>query len=67
MQTSNHYEALIALRQDSSVAEFREKFELLSAPLREADEEFLIGAFSNGLAEEIKVEVRMVKPPLWFK
>ncbi|EXC28059.1 hypothetical protein L484_022295 [Morus notabilis] len=40
---------------------FREKIELLSSPLREADVEFLMGAFSNGLAEEIKAEVRMVK------
>ena len=61
-QTGNHYEALISLRQESTVAEFREKFELLSSPLREADEEFLVGAFSNGLAEEIRAEVRMVKP-----
>lgn len=44
------------------MAEFREKFKLLSAPLREADEEFLIGAFSNELAEEVKAEVRMVRP-----
>ncbi|EXB42736.1 hypothetical protein L484_004758 [Morus notabilis] len=52
----------IQVRCDLSVAEFRERFELLSAPLREADEEFLIGAFSNGPTEEIKAEVRMVKP-----
>lgn len=58
----NHYETLIALLQDSTVDDFRERFELLSAPLREADEEFLIGAFSNGLAEEIKAELRMVRP-----
>ncbi|EXB30675.1 hypothetical protein L484_001321 [Morus notabilis] len=47
---------------DSSVVEFHEKFKLLSSPLREADEEFLMGAFSNGLAEEIRAEVHMVKP-----
>ncbi|EXB66394.1 hypothetical protein L484_008284 [Morus notabilis] len=61
-QTGNHYEALIALQQDSTVAEFREKFELLLAPFREADKEFLIGAFSNGLAKEVKAEVHMVRP-----
>ncbi|XP_024024005.1 uncharacterized protein LOC112092314 [Morus notabilis] len=61
-QTGNHYESLIALRQESTVADLWEKFELLSSPLREADEEFLVGAFSNGLAEEIRAEVRMVKP-----
>lgn len=65
-QTGNHYEALIALRQDSSVAKFRERFELLLAPLREADEEFLMRAFSNGPTEEIKAEVRMVKPASSF-
>ncbi|EXB30871.1 hypothetical protein L484_012401 [Morus notabilis] len=43
--------------KESSVAEFRERFELLLAPLREADEQFLIGALSNGLADEIKAEV----------
>ncbi|KAF7842370.1 wall-associated receptor kinase-like 10 [Senna tora] len=36
-------------------------FELLSAPLEDAPEAMLIGAYQNGLKEEIRAELRMVK------
>ncbi|KAF7814687.1 Retrotransposable element Tf2 [Senna tora] len=54
-QRGNGYEMLMALKQEESVAEFREKFELLSAPLKNAPEEMLIGAYQNGLKEEIRM------------
>ncbi|XP_061375179.1 uncharacterized protein LOC133317331, partial [Gastrolobium bilobum] len=42
-----------------SFAEYREKFELLSAPLRHADEDVMQAAFLNGLREEIRAEIRL--------
>ncbi|KAF7828587.1 Retrotransposable element Tf2 [Senna tora] len=60
-QKGNNYEMLMALKQTGTVSEYREQFELLSAPLKEAPEEMLIGAFQNGLKEEIRAEIRMVK------
>ncbi|KAF7825234.1 1-phosphatidylinositol-3-phosphate 5-kinase [Senna tora] len=35
-QQGNNYEMLMALKQEGTVAEYREQFELLSAPLKEA-------------------------------
>ncbi|KAF7813045.1 DUF21 domain-containing protein [Senna tora] len=46
------YEVLMALKQDVTVAEYCEKFELLSAILKDAYEEMLIGAFQNVLKGE---------------
>ncbi|KAF7827538.1 Retrotransposable element Tf2 [Senna tora] len=60
-QKGNNYEMLMALKQTGTVAEYREQFELISAPLKEAPEAMLIGAFQNGLKEEIRAELRMVK------
>ncbi|KAF7811943.1 Retrotransposable element Tf2 [Senna tora] len=60
-QRGNGYEMLMALKQEESIAEFREKFDLLFAPLKNALEEMLIGAYQNGLKEEIRAELRMVK------
>ncbi|KAF7815055.1 Retrotransposable element Tf2 [Senna tora] len=60
-QRGNGYEMLMALKQEGSVAEYREKFELLSAPLKNAPEEMLLGAYQNGLKDEIRAELRMVK------
>ncbi|XP_031263269.1 uncharacterized protein LOC116121451 [Pistacia vera] len=55
-------EALIALKQEGTVTEYREQFEAYSAPLTEVGEEVLVGSFINGLKEEIKAELRLSKP-----
>ncbi|KAF7810715.1 Retrovirus-related Pol polyprotein from transposon 17.6 [Senna tora] len=60
-QLGNGYEVLMALKQTGTVAEYREKFELFSAPLKDAPEDMLIGTFLNGLKEEIRAELRMVR------
>ncbi|KAF7842448.1 Retrotransposable element Tf2 [Senna tora] len=60
-QQGNNYEVLMALKQEGSMAEYREKFELISAPLKDTPEEMLLGAYQNGLKEDIRAELRMVK------
>lgn len=48
-QLGNLYEILIGLQQTGSVAKYREDFELLSALLKDADDEVLMRIFINGL------------------
>ncbi|KAK8481299.1 hypothetical protein V6N12_020154 [Hibiscus sabdariffa] len=60
-QQRNLYEVLLGLQQTKSVAQYREDFELLFAPLKDADEAVLIGIFINGLQEEIKTELSLCK------
>ncbi|KAF7826714.1 Retrotransposable element Tf2 [Senna tora] len=60
-QQGNGYEILMAHKQTSDVGEYRERFELLSAPLKEATEEMLIGFYQNGLKEEVRAELRMIQ------
>ncbi|KAF7826330.1 Retrotransposable element Tf2 [Senna tora] len=60
-QQGNGYEILMAHKQTSDVDEYRERFELLSAPLKEATEEMLIGFYQNGLKEEVRAELRMTQ------
>lgn len=50
----------MALKQEGSVAKYRVQFEVVSATLKEASDDLLVGAFTNGLKEEIKAEVRML-------
>lgn len=61
-QAGDEYEQLMALRQEGTVSEYRERFEALSAPLENATEEMLRGAFMNGLAEELKCDVKLMQP-----
>ncbi|XP_038708231.1 uncharacterized protein LOC120003349 [Tripterygium wilfordii] len=58
-QEGTGYECLVELRQDGTIAEYREKFEQLSAPLKDISEEMLAGIFVNGLKDVIRVEVKM--------
>lgn len=51
----------MALRQTGTVTEYREKFESMLAPLNEASNEMLMGVFRNGLKEEIRAELRIMK------
>lgn len=49
----------MSLRQTQSVEEYREMFELITELLRHAEEEVLLGAFMNGLKDEVRREVRL--------
>ncbi|KAK9037178.1 hypothetical protein V6N11_022099 [Hibiscus sabdariffa] len=60
-QQGNLYEVLLGLQQTRSIAQYREDFELLSATLKDAVDEVLIGIFINGLREEIKAELHLSK------
>lgn len=51
---------LMSLKQERSVGEYIEKFEVLSAPLWEASEDMLIGAFMSGLHQNIKANLRLI-------
>lgn len=44
------------------MSEFREKFEMLLATLPEVSKESLMGMFLNGLKDEVKADVRLMKP-----
>ncbi|KAF7810390.1 Retrotransposable element Tf2 [Senna tora] len=44
-----------------TVGDYRERFELLSAPLKDATKEILIGFYQNGLKEEVRAELRMTQ------
>lgn len=56
-QLGNLYEVLIGLQQPGSVSQYREDFELLSAPLKDVDDAVLMGIFINGLRGEIKAKL----------
>ncbi|KAK8569107.1 hypothetical protein V6N12_007639 [Hibiscus sabdariffa] len=60
-QQKNVYDVLLGLQQAKSVAQYREDFELHSAPLKDADEAVLIGIFINGLQEESKAKLSLSK------
>lgn len=60
-QAGDAYEMLMALRQTEIVTEYRERFESLSTPLTKASDEMLMGAFGNGLKEEIRVELWVMR------
>ncbi|RDX88326.1 putative mitochondrial protein, partial [Mucuna pruriens] len=53
----NPYEVLMGLRQTHSIEKYKEMFELISTPLRHAEEEVLKGVFMNDLKKEVRVEV----------
>lgn len=52
----------MAIKQNGTVAEFRENFEIMAAPLKNLNEETLKGVFINGLEEELQAEVLMANP-----
>ncbi|KAL5555888.1 hypothetical protein UlMin_038124 [Ulmus minor] len=55
-------EQLLALRQEGSVADFRNQFEMLAASLPQLLESVFKSTFMNGLREEIRVELRLLRP-----
>lgn len=52
----------MSLRQTETVREFRKRFELLLATVEGVMEETLITLFMNGLADDIRTEVKMFAP-----
>lgn len=52
----------MALKQVGPVQEYREQFEAMSAPLENALEEVLRGAFLNGLTKEVRCDVKLMHP-----
>lgn len=58
-QARNGYEVLMALKQNGDVEDYRQQFVVLSAPLKSAPNELLIGAFLNGLKGEIRAELKL--------
>lgn len=50
---------LLSLKQDSTVMEYREKFEMLVAPLRREERGMLDSIFLNGLKEELQAEMKL--------
>ncbi|KAF7802166.1 putative mitochondrial protein [Senna tora] len=59
-QLGNGYEMLMALKQTGTVAEYREKFELLSAPLKDAPEDKLIGPKWNPIKPSFSTSFNIV-------
>lgn len=60
-QAGDAYEVLMALLQDKMISVYREKFEALPAPLIKASDEMLMGVFRNGLKEDIRAELRIMR------
>lgn len=52
----------LSIRQEKTVAEYRQQFEALVAPLPHLSEEVLESTFLNGLSPEIKSEVLCFEP-----
>ncbi|KAJ1408087.1 Retrotransposon gag domain [Sesbania bispinosa] len=55
----NPFGPLLSIKQIGTVMEYREKFEMVSAPLKDADKSILKGIFLNGLREELQAELKL--------
>ncbi|CAH9146476.1 unnamed protein product [Cuscuta epithymum] len=55
-------EALSRLKQSTTVAAYQEAFEQLSHQIDDLPESFLIGSFLGGLRDEIRLDVKTLKP-----
>ncbi|XP_057424795.1 uncharacterized protein LOC130718278 [Lotus japonicus] len=60
--TLNPFAALLALKQEDSVAEFVVQFEKFSGMLKDIDETHLMDIFVNGLKEDIGAEIKLYEP-----
>ena len=56
------YEALLALRQEGSVRDYRRQLETMVAPLIAVLKQVLEGSFVNGLKPVIQAELRILQP-----
>lgn len=59
---SDPTERLMALRQDSTVADYRNRFEPLAASMRGMPKPIFRGAFLNGFREDERAEVKLHRP-----
>ena len=50
----NPFEIPLGVRQEGSVKEFREIFEMYSRPLKIMERRYLLGLFLNGLKDEVR-------------
>lgn len=58
----------MSLKQDTTLVDFKEWFELLRVPLKEALDEMLIRAFKNGLQLDIQAELsKLIKIEIFYK
>ncbi|KAI0501936.1 hypothetical protein KFK09_016881 [Dendrobium nobile] len=57
-----HYEQFMSLVQEGTVAEYRERFELLSGRLRGMPDDAMEGNFMKGLKPYIRAAIRVVNP-----
>jgi len=60
-QNKSDLEELLSIRQTSSVTDYIERFEEISAPLEGVQEAVLVSAFRNGLHADIRAELRLLK------
>lgn len=56
------FQRFLAIKQTGTVAEFREKFEIMSASLKNVSEDTLEGVFIDGLDEETQAEMLLANP-----
>ncbi|XP_057449034.1 uncharacterized protein LOC130740445 [Lotus japonicus] len=57
----NPFGPLLSIKQSGSVMEYRERFEMVAAPLRHTDRDIIKGIFLNGLKEEIRAELKLYR------
>lgn len=62
MGEGHRAEQLMALRQKSTVADFRDEFEARAAQIRGVPAMIFRGAFLHGLREDIRAELKMHRP-----
>lgn len=55
------HERFFAFKQETTVAEYREKFEDYSAPLDNLDNATLEGKFVDGLKDDVKIKLRVAR------
>lgn len=61
-QKGSLWEVLLGLKQQGTVAEFCQEFELIAASMEELPEELLEAVFIKGLKAEIQSEIRELRP-----
>ena len=61
-QEGTLYHKFLAMKQETMVEDFLEKYETLGSPLRNLPNAVMEVAIMNGLKPKVLVEVRMMKP-----
>ena len=55
----NPFKILVGIKQEGSVQEFWEQFEMYSQPLKISERRYLLGLFLNGLKDEVRAELKL--------